>query len=433
MIDINKKYDKYKPSGIEWLGEIPSHWEVKKITHVFSKIGSGTTPTAGLSKYYENGELNWLQTGDLTDGIIEATSKKITQKAFDEFSTLKVYSKESLVVAMYGATIGKVGYLNIETSTNQACCVLSNPHNFFTKFGFYWFMGAKSVIISMGYGGGQPNISQDLIKSLRLPVPPLAEQTAIAAYLDEKTQQIDTAIAQKQQMITLLKERQQILIHKAVTQGLDPSVKMKKSGVEWIGDVPEHWEVTKAKFYSKIFVPERAKPELNTDKDGMPWVTTEHLRSKELFETDVTYYVSELAKRKTGSRIIKANSVIATCVGNFGLASKLNFDCIINQQVQGFTDLKINADYLTHLVGISENYFKNNATLTTIMYVSKDTFGCLPILLPTQKEQQQIVNYIDVLTDKLATTIHLKSEEISKLKEYKSSLINSVVTGKVRV
>jgi type I restriction enzyme S subunit len=97
---------------------------------------------------------------------------------------------------MYGATIGKLGYLNIETTTNQACCVLGNPNTFSSKYGFYSFMNAKTSIISMSYGGGQPNISQDLVKSLRLSVPPLPEQTAIADFLDRKTALIDQAIAE---------------------------------------------------------------------------------------------------------------------------------------------------------------------------------------------------------------------------------------------
>ena len=237
------KYDTYKDSGVEWLGVIPGHWEVKKITHVFNKIGSGTTPTAGVLKYYQDGVLNWLQTGDLNDGIITQTNKKVTIQAVKDFTSLKVFPKASLVIAMYGATIGKVGLLGIETTTNQACCVLADPNDFDAKFGFYWFIGAKQVIVSMAYGGGQPNISQDLVKSLRIPAPPLSEQTLIAQFLDRKTAQIDKAISQKEKQIELLKERRQITIHQAVTRGLNPDVPMKHSGVEWIGDIPEHWEV----------------------------------------------------------------------------------------------------------------------------------------------------------------------------------------------
>src|SRR5690606_495859 len=100
------------------------HWEVKKLTHIFFKIGSGTTPMAGSARYYEDGNVNFLQTGDLNDGYISATSKKITNEALKDYSSLKLFPQKSLVIAMYGATIGRVGILNIETTTNQACCVL---------------------------------------------------------------------------------------------------------------------------------------------------------------------------------------------------------------------------------------------------------------------------------------------------------------------
>lgn len=116
-----KRYEKYKASNVAWLGEIPESWSMKKLAYGFKKIGSGTTPTAGDQDYYFDGEYNWLQTGDLTDGEINSTSKKITQKAINDFTSLKFYEKGSLVIAMYGATIGKTGLLNIKTTTNQAC------------------------------------------------------------------------------------------------------------------------------------------------------------------------------------------------------------------------------------------------------------------------------------------------------------------------
>lgn len=234
-----EKYTSYKDSGVEWLGEIPEHWEIMKTTHVFNRIGSGTTPTSSDMKYY-NGKINWLQTGDLTDNIISKTSKKITSKALKDFSTLKIYPKDSIVIAMYGATIGKAGILNIETATNQACCVLSNTQLVLEKYTFYWFLGSKNNIISMGYGGGQPNISQDLIKSLRLTIPPKEEQTKIVSFLDEKTSQIDKAINQKEKLIELLKEQKQITINEAVTKGLDRDVDFKSSDIEWMGKVPKH-------------------------------------------------------------------------------------------------------------------------------------------------------------------------------------------------
>ena len=205
-----------KDSDIEWIGEVPVHWAMKKTTYVFKQIGSGTTPPSNDESFYD-GHINWLQTGDLTDGIISKTSKKVTQKAIDQFSTLKIYPKGSLVIAMYGATIGKVGFLDIDTCTNQACCVLSSPNLVLVDFVYYWFLSAKQSIILMGYGGGQPNISQDTIRSLRLPVPSITEQQQIVTYLNEQTQLIDQTIQQEEQKIDLLKEYRQSMISEVVT------------------------------------------------------------------------------------------------------------------------------------------------------------------------------------------------------------------------
>lgn len=206
-----------KPSGIEWLGDIPEHWEVKKLSYGFKKIGSGTTPASGNEEYYNNGIINWLQTGDLNDGEINSTSKKITEQALKDYSTLREYPIGSLVIAMYGATIGKVGLLNIATTTNQACCVIAEPISFDTKYVFYWFVGNKEYVVSKSYGGGQPNISQELIKSLRLPCPPKTEQSKIVQRIETETQKIDATISKIEKEIELLQEYRTALISEVVT------------------------------------------------------------------------------------------------------------------------------------------------------------------------------------------------------------------------
>jgi type I restriction enzyme S subunit len=423
---------------VEWLGESPEHWEVTRLKNVcemlVSNVDKHTKPLeqkVRLCNYvdvYKNefitSAIRFMEATASTDEIkrfaIKIDDVIITKDSEDWLDigvpALVRFEEKNLVCGYHLAILRPKkfmvgGFLHRILLSQYARTQLSVKANGVTRYG----------------------ISHGAILGTFIAIPPPSEQTAIAQFLDRKTALIDQAIDIKQKQIELLKERRQILIHQAVTRGLNPEVKMKDSGVEWIGEVPEHWEVTKAKFYSTIFVPERAKPELNTEKEGVPWVTTEHLRKNELFESDVTYFVSDSSRKATGSRIIKSNSVIATCVGNFGIASKLNFDCIINQQVQGFTNLKINADYLTHVIGISEDYFKNNSTLTTIMYVSKDTFGSMPIPLPSDKEQKEIVNYIGILSAKIDTAITLKQQEITKLQEYKATLINSAVTGKIKV
>lgn len=206
-----------RPSGIDWIGDIPEHWTIRKTAQIFHGIGSGTTPTSGSNKYYSEDGVNWLQTGDLNDGNINNTSKKITTTALTDFSSLKIYPKGSIVIAMYGATIGKLGKLNIETTTNQACCVLPKSNEIDNDFAFYVFWAGKRALINSAYGGGQPNISQDTIKSFKLALPPLSEQQAIADYLDKKCAAIDGLKAKLTKKRETLTELRQSIISEVVT------------------------------------------------------------------------------------------------------------------------------------------------------------------------------------------------------------------------
>jgi len=210
-----------KDSGVEWIGEIPEDWELRKISQSFDIIGSGTTPKSQEERYYYAGDVPWVITGDLNDDILNDTSKKITKEAFREYSTLKMYQKNSLIIAMYGATIGKISLLNFEACVNQACCVLANSKILKSRFVFYWFLGNKNSIISLSYGGGQPNISQDVIKTLKIQVPPKEKQSEIVRYLEQETSKIDLTIQKIQEHIKLLEEYKKSLIHHVVTGKVD--------------------------------------------------------------------------------------------------------------------------------------------------------------------------------------------------------------------
>ncbi|MDI3534517.1 MAG: type restriction enzyme subunit [Thermosediminibacterales bacterium] len=209
-----------KDSGVEWIGEIPAHWSLYKITWIFNLISSGATPSSINLEYYD-GNIPWVNTGDLNDGYIYDTPKTVTEIALRECSALKLFPVDTLLIAMYGATIGKLGITKIIASTNQACCALAGPKNAIIKFIFYWFLANRSNIISMAYGGGQPNISQNLIKSLRIPLPEIEEQKSIVNFLDQKTSEIDALISDIQTQIDKLKEYRQSLISEAVTGKID--------------------------------------------------------------------------------------------------------------------------------------------------------------------------------------------------------------------
>ena len=207
---------KMKDSGVEWIGKIPEDWEVIKCSYVFSGIGSGTTPKSSNEYYYTNEGVNFLQTGDLNDGYINDTTKKITDKALKEIN-LKIYNKNSLIIAMYGATIGKLGILNVCTTVNQACCVLPQTKKISIKYAFYMYMIARKDLIIKSRGGGQPNISQDTIRNQKIIVPTKNDQEEIVEHIEKMINPIDSSISQCNKMISLLQERKQIIINDVVT------------------------------------------------------------------------------------------------------------------------------------------------------------------------------------------------------------------------
>ena len=210
-----------KPSGIEWLGEVPEHWGIWKLTHAFGKIGSGTTPKTDNREYYDEGTHPWVNTGDLNDGDLIDCEKKITDKALTDHTTLRIYPAGSVLIAMYGATIGKLAILQFPASVNQACCVFSGQLKIDYKFLFFWLLGYRPQIISLASGGGQPNVNQDILRGLRVACPELPEQTAIVEFLGTELAKFDTLTAEAQRAIDLLQERRAALISAAVTGQID--------------------------------------------------------------------------------------------------------------------------------------------------------------------------------------------------------------------
>jgi type I restriction enzyme S subunit len=429
-----KKYDNYKDSGIEWIGEIPENWEMWKISHAFKRIGSGTTPESGNPLYHENGTINWLNTGDLNDGILNSCNKKVTAKALEDFSSLKIFPAGSLVMAMYGATIGKTSIINFDTTTNQACCVFCKGEIIDVKFLQYWFIGNKEHIINLAIGGGQPNISQNILKDVRVSCPNFNEQQLIANYLDHKTTQIDTLIAKKEQFISLLQEERTAVINQAVTKGLDPNVPMKDSGIEWLGEIPEHWEVKKLKFVSKITRGAILRPvdEPSYFDDNGEW-TYLNISDATICDKYLDYgklRLSELGSTKSAR--VEPNNLIITASATIGKPFINKIPVCVHDGFIPITELKVNIDFLY-------NYFKNPQLFNglgksnTQKNIYLEDVKNLIIPIPNLEEQLLIARYIEEEIIRIETLISKSLQEIELLKEYKTALISEVVTGKVDV
>lgn len=208
---------KFKDSGINWIGTIPEHWKVIKVSRIFKNISSGTTPDTKNQEYYIGGEINWMLTGDLNDNIVTDTSKKITEQALEDYTTLKIYPKGSLCIAMYGATIGKTAILGVEACTNQACCVLFNSEIMMPEFAQQWFIAMRKPITMLASGGGQPNISQGIIRDLKIPLPSIEEQKIIMTELNIELNKISELENRTLKSVELLNERKSIFITSAIT------------------------------------------------------------------------------------------------------------------------------------------------------------------------------------------------------------------------
>ncbi|MCZ2477679.1 restriction endonuclease subunit S [Aquirufa antheringensis] len=440
-----KKYDSYKDSGIEWIGEIPSHWESWKISHAFNRIGSGTTPESGNPIYHENGTINWLNTGDLNDSVLDFCSKKITTRALKDYSSLKLFPSGSLVMAMYGATIGKTAILNFETTTNQACCVFCENSIIELKFLQYWFVGNKEQIINLAIGGGQPNISQNILKDIRVWCPNYSEQIKLTQFLDHKTSQIDDLIAKKDALIQLLEEERAAMINQAVTKGLDPAVPLKESGVEWLGEIPEHWAVVKVK---QIFNSSKGLTitKENLISDGIPCVNYGEIHSKFGFELNINEHMLKCVHSDYRKSDFK--SLIKT--GDFVFADT-------SEDISGagnFTYLKSNheifAGYHTIILRATRNieprffaYLFNSISFRTLIRqsvkgikvfsITQSMLKNTSLWIPSSYEQKQIIEFLDTETDRIFSLINSAKKEIKLLQEYKTALISKVVTGKVNV
>lgn len=417
-----------KDSGIEWIGQIPENWKISKLFYQLDAIGSGTTPQG--EEYYD-GNIPWLNTGDLTDGNVEYAKKTINSKAMKDYSTLKLYPKDSIVIAMYGATIGKLGILKTQMTTNQACCVMSVSHKNYHKFIFYNFYAGKTYLLSTAAGAGQPNINQNIVKSFIIPLPHFSEQKKIADYLDKRCEKIDTAIDNQKQIIEKLKEYKQSLITETVTKGLNPNVKLKDSEIEWIGSIPEHWEIRKL---SRLFKERKCK---NT---GMKEHNVLSLSYGKIKKRDIENNMGLLPESfETYNIVIPGNIVLRlTDLQNdhrslrTGLVKEVGI--ITSAYVTMERIMDIDEDYyhkLLHTFDIMKGFYNMGDGVRQSLKFNELNKLLLP--QPPLSEQKEIAEYLDKKCNQIDEAIKQKEETISKLEEYKKSLIFECVTGKKEV
>ena len=216
---LGKDHSDRADSGLHWVGEISTSWRVRKLRSLFVRQGSGTTPAGDA---YFGGGVPWVMSGDLNNGLLLDTARTVTDAALREISSLRMHPAGSLVIAMYGATIGKTGILAVDASTNQACSVLSEPRpGIDVRFVQLMLSVARPALQELGAGGGQPNINGDKVAQFRIPMPPYEEQQKIVVQMDTSTRELHSAVAKIDREIELLQEFRTRLVADVVTGQVD--------------------------------------------------------------------------------------------------------------------------------------------------------------------------------------------------------------------
>ena len=426
-----KRYEAYKDSGVDWIREIPEGWEVLKNKYIFN-----------LKKSQVGKKSNEYDLLSLTlKGVIKRDMENPEGKFPAEFDTYQEVKKGDFIFCLFDVeeTPRTVGLSDFDGMITGAYTVFDTKPTADKKFLYYFYLNLdEKKSLKFLYRGLRNTIPKDSFFSFKTIFPPLSEQTAIAEFLDDKTAKTDQLIGIKQKEIELLKERRQILIQQAVTKGLDATVPMKDSGVDWIGKIPEHWDCIKLKFLGNAIIGLTYSPNDLCDSTEGKLV----LRSSNLFEGRFVYGEKENAyvKTKIPEKLMIRENDILICSRN-GSRDLIGKCAIAKSEDVGnsfgaFTTV-FRSKYNQYLFCIlNSNIFKNLSGSFLTSTINQLTIGNLysiQVPIPPENEMSQIRIYVTSIESKIAKAITLKEQEIEKLKEYKTVLIDQVVTGKVKI
>ena len=397
-----------KDSGVEWIGEIPEDWDVKRIKHAVVQMGSGTTPNSDNSNFYD-GNIAWIQSGDLYNTpIITKTSKTVTEQAIQRCSALKIYHKPYIVIAMYGASVGNVSIASIDACTNQACCIIKPNDNNDIDYLKYWLEVCKTDFIRKSVGGGQPNISQDKVREQTYLCPSPTDQQQIVHFLDRKCTAIDTAIEKTKKSIEKLEEYKKAVITKAVTKGIDPNAKMKDSGVEWIGEIPEDWDVKKLRtYFSRRINKNTHLHENNLLSLSYGRIIRKNIDTKE----------GLLPESFDGYNIVEDGDIVIRGTDLQNDHRSLRTGLVTERGIitSAYMTLRPKEDvnstyyhYLLHCYDISKVFYSMGGGLRQSLDYWE--FIRMPVLHPTDREQEKIVSYIKTKCTAIDNAIEKKKK-----------------------
>lgn len=421
-------FDSYNDSGVEWIGDVPASWSVKRGKWLFVKKDRPVRPEDEIVTCFRDGQVT-LRNNRRTEGFTNALKEHGYQGI----------RKGDLVIHAMDAFAGAIGVADSDGKSTPvySACVPREPDTVDPYFYAYYMrhIALSGLLVSLAKGIRErsTDFRYNDFADLQLAVPSLPEQRAIAAFLDEKCAKVDEAVRIKEDQIALLRERRQILIQQAVTRGLNPSAPTKESGIDWIGQIPAHWEVVPLK---RLF---RERNDRSTT--GAETLLSLRMNEGLVPHGDVSDKAIGADALKDYKQVFPGQMVMnrmRASIGIFGMVTS----CGIVSPDYAIFDIaaRANGDFFLQLfkTGVMGQQFRNASRglgtgSSGFMRLYTDDFGAISVALPPPAEQTDIVSHINRLSEKIEDAVRLKEEQIASLKEYKTSLINAAVTGKIKV
>jgi type I restriction enzyme, S subunit len=436
-----RPYPKYKPSGVEWLGDVPEGWKVSRIKNV-ATINASKSEVSHLDPKTEISFLPMEAVGD--DGSLDTS----TTRPLGDVLTGYTYVRENDVLVAKITPCFENGKgciargLNngIGFATTEVVPIRPNKRSI-PEFLYFLLHGLPFRKVAEGsmYGaGGQKRVSDTFVAGYAFALPPLPEQHHIAAFLDRECGKLDALQAKQERLIELLKEKRQALISHAVTKGLDPTAKLKPSGIEWLGEVPECWMVSKVKWVSVSVKTggTPSDPSWFTDEPEVPWLTPGDF-SDECFKMSARRFVTQEGIAKREAPLFPPSSVFVVGIGaTLGKVARLEQrqPASSNQQINAIVpSRKIESDYLLYSLLAQTEQMKNCSNASTLGIMNQEKTKGINIVLPPLAEQRAIVAHLDEKCGKIDQLKAKAERGIELLKERRSALISAAVTGKIDV
>ncbi|AHX61100.1 restriction endonuclease subunit S [Aeromonas media] len=434
LVGKYQPYQEYKDSGVEWLGNVPSHWTVTAVKR-FASFTTGWTPPTGNDAYF-GGEHLWANISDIGHRVLSTTAKTITDAGV-RATRIKKSPKGSLLFS-FKLSIGLVSIVGEDMYTNEAIATFLPSETFNISY-MYW---AAPLFIPQNAEEniyGAKLLNQERIGNASFVLPTPKEQRAIAAFLDYETARIDRLIAQQQRLIELLKEKRQAVISHAVTKGLNPDAPMKDSGIEWLGQVPEHWVVTKLS--RLVFMQEG--PGLRTwqfTDEGTRVICVTNITESGIDFSRLQKYISteEYMSSYRHFKVKQGDILISSSGNSWGKVAEYHGN---NEVILNTSTIRVNVLSGNPLVrGFIKLYLQSVACREQLGLAM--TGACQPNFgpshlkevfspVPPQNEQNEIVRYITDATSTFARTIGVCEATVALLQERRSALISAAVTGKI--